>query len=194
MTAPDVAAETAERRPALVLSTLLLVAGVLAGLSPIVGIVRTADGSPMTASVIAAFVAVLPGVLAVVLALRRPSWGLAATAGGGIVGLARLLADLAVLTEIDRISRPELFAETTDRARPFGPGVGGWVLLLADLLMLVVGVLAATRLAALVRSPADPRPDDLFGGPGPPGRPRRSARRRSARRPAAARRPRPRRR
>ncbi len=167
MTAPDVAAETAERRPALVLSALLLVAGVLAGLSPIVGIVRTADGSPITASVPAAFVAVLPGVLAVLLALRRPSWGLAATAGGGIVGLARLLADLAVLTEIDRISRPELFAETTDRARPFAPAGGGWLLLLADLLMLVVGVLAATRLAALVPSPGDPRPDDLFGGPDP---------------------------
>ena len=92
----------------------------------------------------------LPGVLAVVLAFRRPSWALAATAGGGVVALARLLADVAVLTEIDRISRPELFAETTDRARPFGPGIGGWVLLLADVLMLVVGVLAATRLAALV--------------------------------------------
>src|SRR6478609_3944641 len=168
MTAPDVAAETAERRPALVLSSLMLVAGVLAGLSPIVGIARTADGSPTTASVLAAFVAVSPGVLAVVLSARRPSWGLAATAGGGVVGLARLLADLAVLTEIDRISRPELFAETTDRARPLAPGGGAWVLLLADLLMLVVGVLAATRLAALVPSPADQRLDDLFGGPDPP--------------------------
>ena len=162
------AAELAERRPALVLSSLLLVAGVLAGLSPIVGIVRTADGSPTSAAVLAAFVVALPGLLAVVLALRRPAWGLAATAGGGIVGLARLLADLAVLTEIDRISRPELFAETTDRARPFGPAAGGWLLLLADLLMLVVGVLAATRLAPLVPSPTDPRPDDLFGAPGPP--------------------------
>jgi len=168
MTAPDVIAETAERRPALILSSLLLVAGVLAGLSPVVGIVRTADGSPTTASVLAGFAAVLPGLLAVVLAVRRPSWGLAATAGGGIVGLARLLADLAVLTEIDRISRPELFAETTDRARPFGPGFGGWVLLLADLLMLVVGVLAATRLAPLVSSAAGPGPDDLFRAPGSP--------------------------
>jgi hypothetical protein len=166
MTAPDVVAELAERRPALVLSSLLLVAGVLAGLSPIVGIVRTDDGSPTSSAVLAAFVVALPGLLAVLLALRRPAWGLAATAGGGIVGLARLLADLAVLTEIDRISRPELFAETTDRARPFGPAAGGWVLLLADLLMLVVGVLAATRLAPLVSSPSDPRPDDLFGAPG----------------------------
>jgi len=136
MTAPDVVAELAERRPALVLSSLLLVAGVLAGLSPIVGIVRTDDGSPTSSAVLAAFVVALPGLLAVLLALRRPAWGLAATAGGGIVGLARLLADLAVLTEIDRISRPELFAETTDRARPFGPAAGGWELLLADLLML----------------------------------------------------------
>ena len=168
MTAPDVVAELAERRPALVLSSLLLVAGVFAGLSPIVGIVRTDDGSPTSSTVLAAFVVALPGLLAVLLALRRPAWGLAATAGGGIVGLARLLADLAVLTEIDRISRPELFAETTDRARPFGPAAGGWVLLLADLLMLVVGVLAATRLAPLVSSPSDPRPDDLFGAPGQP--------------------------
>ena len=73
MTAPDAAAELAERRPALVLSSLLLVAGVLAGLSPIAGIARAADGSPTSASVFAAFVVALPGVLAVVLALRRPS-------------------------------------------------------------------------------------------------------------------------
>src|SRR6478736_2919617 len=137
MTAPNVAAEPAERRPALVLSSLMLVAGVLAGLSPIVGIARTADGSPTTASVLAAFVAVSPGVL----------------------------ADLAVLTEIDRISRPELFAETTDRARPLAPGGGAWVLLLADLLMLVVGVLAAVRLAPLVSLPADPLPVDVFAAP-----------------------------
>ena len=160
-------AESAERRPALLLSTLLVAAGVIAGVSPVLGIVRTADSSPTTASVGAAFVAVLPGLLAVGLAVRRPSWGLAATAGAGIVGLARLLADLAVLTEADRISRPELFAETTERARPFSPLAGGWVLLLADLLMLVVGVLAATRLAALVSTADGPRPDDLFGAVGP---------------------------
>ena len=59
-----------------------------------------------------------------------------------------MFADLAVITETDGVTRPELFVETTDRARPFTVGTGAWLLLAADLLMLVVGVLAASRLGA----------------------------------------------
>ena len=156
---------SADQRPSLVLAGLLLVAGVLAGLSPLMGVVVTADGSPTTAATIAAFVAVLPGVLAVVLAVRRPVLGLAATAGAGVIGVVRLLTDLAVVTEADRITRPELFAETTDRARPFAAGAGGWLLLAADVLWVVVGVLAAVRTAALVTGLTGSRPDVIFGGP-----------------------------
>ena len=68
------------------LSGLLLVAGVLIGLSPLIGVVTAGDGSPTTASVAAAFVAVLPGVVALILAIRRSVLGLAATAGAGALG------------------------------------------------------------------------------------------------------------
>jgi hypothetical protein len=158
---------SADRRSALVLSGLLLVAGVLIGLSPLIGVATAGDGSPTTASVAAAFVAVLPGVVAMVLAAGRSALGLAATAGAGAIGLIRVFADLAVITETDGVTRPELFVETTDRARPFAVGTGAWLLLAADLLMLVVGVLAASRLGAIVLSTAEPGPDALFGAPAP---------------------------
>jgi hypothetical protein len=161
--APD-----ARRGTAVALAVLLLATGVVAALSPIAGIVRPADGSAVSAFVAAGWTAVLPGVLALVLALTRPRLGLAATAGAGLVGIPRFLADLAVVTETDRVSRPELFAETTDRARPFQAGAGGWVLLTADLLMVVVGVIAARRLAADVVVRDEPPGDALFGGPAPP--------------------------
>jgi hypothetical protein len=165
MTRPDPSAEAAQRRPALLLASLLLAAGLLVGVSVTVGIASAADSSPVSTSVLAALTAALPGVLALVLALRRPLLGLAATAGGGVVGVVRLLADLAVVTETDRISRPELFAETTDRARPLAAGGGAWLLLAADVLMLVVGVVAATRVAALTSAPPEPASSELFGPP-----------------------------
>ena len=62
--------DAADQRSSLVLAGLLLAAGVLAGLSPLLGVVVTADASPTTSATVAAFVAVLPGVLAVVLAVR----------------------------------------------------------------------------------------------------------------------------
>ncbi|MET0864082.1 MAG: hypothetical protein ABWZ98_07085, partial [Nakamurella sp.] len=135
------------RIPTFVLAALLLVAGILVGLSPALGIVRTADGSPTTTATAAAFVAVLPGLLALVLSGYRTLGGLAATAGAGVIGLVRLLTDLGVVTAADSISRPELFAETTEQARPFTVGPGAWLLVVADLLWLAVGVLAAMRLA-----------------------------------------------
>jgi hypothetical protein len=152
-----------DRKNSLVLAGLLLAAGVLAGLSPLLGVVGTADASPTTAATVAAFVAILPGVLAVVLAARRPILGLAATAGAGLVGVVRLLTDIAVVTETDRITRPELFAETTDRARPFSAGAGGWLLIAADVLWLVVGVLAAIRTAALISGVGETTSEHIFG-------------------------------
>ena len=156
--------DTADQRSSLVLAGLLLAAGVLAGLSPLLGVVVTADASPTTSATVAALVVVLPGVLALVLAVRRPLLGLAATAGAGMVGVVRLLTDIAVVTEADRITRPELFAETTDRARPFSAAAGGWLLVAADVLWLVVGVLAAMRTAAAMSGLSEPRSDAIFGG------------------------------
>jgi hypothetical protein len=155
------------RRPAIVLAALLLGAGVAAALGPSFGVARPADGAPASGFAVAGWVAVLPGLLALALALVRPVLGLAATAGAGLVSIARLLADLAVVTEIDRVSRPELFVETTDRARPFGVAAGAWMLLAADLIMIIVGVLAARRLATVVTVRDGPRSGVLFGSPEP---------------------------
>ena len=170
MTSPEAIAESGQRRAALVLAALLLAAGLLVAVGPLIAVVTTADGSPVRSFPVAAAMAMLPGLLAVILALRRPSLGLAATAGAGIVGVVRLLADLAVLSDTDAVTRPELFVETTDRARPFAVGAGGWLLLTADLLMLTVGIAAGSRLGAALGSTADAEPDDIFGPPRvPPG-------------------------
>jgi len=155
--------DAGERAPARLLAGLLLLAGVLIGVCPLIGVVTTADGSPTGAVTIAAFTAVLPGLLAVALAVIRPTLGLAATAGAGLIGLARLFGDLAILTETDGVTRPELFYETTDRARPFATTAGGWLLLAADVLMVVVGVLAAGRLARAGAEDSGTGPEPMFG-------------------------------
>ncbi len=153
----------AEQASARLLGGLLLLAGVLVGVCPLIGVVTTADLSPTGAVTIAAFTAVLPGLLAVALALTRPMLGLAATAGAGLIGLARLFADLALLTETDGVTRPELFYEATDRARPFATTGGVWLLLVADLLMVLVGVLAAGLLARAGAEDSGAGPEPLFG-------------------------------
>ena len=159
--------QAAARNRAAMLASLLLAAGVVVAATPVLPVVHPADGAAVSAYAIAGWAAVLPGLLALILAVVRPVLGVAATAGAGLIGIARLLADLAVVAETDRVSRPELFVETTDRARPFAAAAGGWVLLGADLLMIVVGVLAARRLAAEVGERDERRGDALFGGPPP---------------------------
>ena len=153
----------AEQASARLLAGLLLLAGVLVGVCPLIGVVTTADLSPTGAVTIAAFTAVLPGLLAVALAVTRPMLGLAATAGAGLIGLARLFADVALLTDTDGVTRPELFYETTDRARPFATTGGVWLVLAADLLMVLVGVLAAGRLARAGAEDSGAGPEPLFG-------------------------------
>ena len=157
------AAGGAEQASARLLAGLLLLAGVLVGVCPLIGVVTTADLSPTGAVTIAAFTAVLPGLLAVALAVTRPMLGLAATAGAGLIGLARLFADFALLTDTDGVTRPELFYETTDRARPFATTGGVWLVLAADLLMVLVGVLAAGRLARAGAEDSGAGPEPLFG-------------------------------
>lgn len=159
--------QAAARNRAAMLASLLLAAGVVVAATPVLPVVHPADGAAVSAYAIAGWAAVLPGLLALILAVVRPVLGVAATAGAGLIGIARLLADLAVVAETDRVSRPELFVETTDRARPFAAAAGGWVLLGADLLMIVAGVLAARRLAAEVGERDERRGDALFGGPPP---------------------------
>lgn len=151
---------------AILLAGLLLLAGVLAGLSAVFGAAVTTDASVPGSVVLAAFVPVLPGVLALALSARSAQWGLAATAGAGAFWMARLVADLAVIVETDTMVRPELYYETTDRARPFAAGPGAWVLVLADVAIVVVGIVAAGRLAGVL-GPGWGQPDaPLFSGPG----------------------------
>ncbi len=133
------------------------------------------DGSAVDAWAIAGWVAVLPGLLALILALTAPVAGLAAAAGAGVVGGARFVMDLPVLLDPGSIARPELFVETTARAEPFRAAAGGYVLLVADLVMLAGGVLGAVWLSRAV-SPADA---------GPPIEPGPSAERRDPPDPAA---------
>jgi hypothetical protein len=86
------------RSAAVLLASLLLAAGVVIATSPLAGQVVPADGAPVSAFLAAGWVAVLPGLLAVGLALVRPALGLAATAGSGLIGLSRLLGYLALVT------------------------------------------------------------------------------------------------
>ena len=152
---------------ALVPAVLLLLGGVLAALVPVVGVVRSFDGSPMDAWVIAGWTAVLPGVLAVLLSGVRPVAGLAAAAGAGAVGIGRFVIDLSVVVNPAAVARPELFVETTTRAEPFSAAAGGYLLLVADLVAVAAGVLAAVGLSRVVTFPepdllaavVDPDPD-----------------------------------
>lgn len=135
---------------------MVLVGGVLAALAPLVGVVNTYDGSAVDAWAVAGWVAVLPGLLAVILALTGPVGGLAAAAGAGVVGGARFVMDLPVLLDPGSIARPELFVETTARAEPFRATAGGVLLLVADLVMLAGGVLGAVWLSRAVSAADGP--------------------------------------
>lgn len=161
MTRGDGAAVVVDPVPstsALAPAVLLLLGGVLAALVPVIGVVHSFDGSPMDAWAIAGWTAVLPGVLAVLLSAFRPVAGLAAAAGAGAVGAARFVIDLSVVINPAAVARPELFVETTTRAEPLRAAAGGYVLLVADLIAVAAGVLAALRLS---RAVAFPEPDLL---------------------------------
>ena len=124
----------------------LALAAAMTLLVPLLGAVRTSDGSPVWFASGALWVMVLPALLVAALAVRRPVAALAVAAGAGLVGATRLLADLPVLTAPDVLARPDLFVETTDRSLPFHAAGGGALLLAADLVTLAAGVFAAVRL------------------------------------------------
>lgn len=144
------------REAALGAAGLLSLSAVITILVPRFGAVATSDGSA-TASVPAAlWMALLPALVVIAATLLRPDMGLAAAVGAGMIGLARLLADIPVVVSPDSVARPDLFVETTDRALPFSAGAGGYLLLLADVLAIIAGVFAAQQLSGLLSF----RPDD----------------------------------
>ncbi len=146
-TASAVAVRGFALRSALGSAAALLVGAVLVGVASLIGVAHTYDGSALGIAHGAVWVVLLPGLLAVVLAAWKPGLGLAFTAGAGVVSLARLIADLPVLTAPNTVIRPELFFEVSARAQPFSGAPGGILLLVGDLVMVAAGVWAARRLA-----------------------------------------------
>ncbi|GAA2004163.1 hypothetical protein JL107_18305 [Nakamurella flavida] len=141
----------------------LLVAAVVGAAAPLIGVVGAADGSVVGGTTAAGWIAILPAVLVLVLAGGRRVPALAVAAGAGSFAVVRLVTDLPLVLGPDDLVRPDLFAETSDAARPFTVGAGAFLVLLADLLALVVGVLAARALAAA------PMPDAALPGTALPG-------------------------
>lgn len=152
--------------PARAWAGLLLLAGLLVGVAAVVGAADAADGGPRGGVPVAAFLAALPGLVALGVGFYRPTAGLAVTAAAGWWGVARVLADLALIGDPASAVRPELFAETSARSQPFGIAAGAWLLIAADLLWIAAGVLA-TRAVAPRLLPDRPASGVLFGDPAP---------------------------
>ncbi len=151
------------RADALTAAAALALAAVVTALVPVIGAVRAADGAPLWFAPGALWITLLPAVLVAVLAMVRPVAALAVAAGAGVMGAARLLADLPVLTAPDALARPDLFVETTDRSLPLHPAAGGYLLLAADLITIGAGVLAAVRLSGRLSFQRGDGPDAIDG-------------------------------
>ncbi len=147
---PAVAVRRFDARSAVGSAGALLLGAALVGIAGVVGVAHTYDGSVPGIATGAAWVALLPAVLAAVLSGWRPIPGLAFTAGAGVLAIARFIADLPVLTAPNSAIRPELFYEVSTRAQPFTRAAGGVVLLAGDLVMAAAGLWAARRLAGSV--------------------------------------------
>lgn len=149
----------------------LLLGAVLAGIAALVGVAHTYDGSAPGVATGAVWVALLPAVVAVLLAAWKPGLGLAFTAGAGVVAVARLIADLPALTAPNTVIRPELFYEISTRAQPFTRAPGGILLLVGDLVMVIAGIWAARKLAAslsfAVDRALDAKPEQQGSSAGP---------------------------
>jgi hypothetical protein len=161
------------RIPAFVVAGLLAIAGALALLAPVVGVVHTRDGSVTAAASAAGWVMLLPAVAVALLAPWRSAAALAAGAGLGIVGASRLFADLSLVLTPQAVARPELWVETTDHALPVTPTAGAYLILAGDLVALAAGVIAAVRFSGLLTLQRDsdfaagsdrPAGPDFLGG------------------------------
>jgi hypothetical protein len=135
---------------ALSAAATLALAALISSVVPLVGAVRASDGSALWFAPGALWFGLLPAVVVAALSLRRPVAALAVAAGAGVIGAARFLADLPVLTAPHALARPDLFVETTDRALPLHAAPGGYLLLATDLITLAAGVFAAIRVSGLV--------------------------------------------
>ncbi len=146
------------RRPSAALGTagLLLLGALLVCCGGIVGTAHTFDGSAPGHATGAVWVVVIPVVVAVLAAGRRPVQGLAVVAGAGLMDLTRLLSDLSLVSSPNSAVRPEFFYELSARAQPFSAASGAVFVLVGDAVMVVAGVLAARALTDRLASRAAP--------------------------------------
>ncbi len=131
-------------------AALLLLGGAGVGLAAGVGVAAPDVPGTIGAATGAAWVAVLPAVIAVLLTAVRPLAGLALAAGIGVTGLARLAADLFVLLQPEAVARPELFYPVSGRAYPIGVAPGAFVLIAADVLTVLAGLLSARAVSGVL--------------------------------------------
>lgn len=136
---------------ALPAALLLAAGGLVAGLAAVVGAVAADVPAAAGAATPAAFVVLLSGLVAVALTAVRPLVGAAFSAGAGVIGVARLLADLFVVLQPASVARPELFYPRDGRAYPVAFSAGSLLLIAGDGLMIVAGGLAARAVASAVR-------------------------------------------
>lgn len=134
---------------------LLLLAAAGAGLAASMRVVDPDVPGALGGVTGAVWVTVVPAVLAAVLMLVNRLAGLALAAGVGVTGTARLVTDLFVLLQPESVARPELFFPLSGRAYPLHLAAGGAVLLIADLLMVAAGTIAARALSRAVRELGD---------------------------------------
>jgi len=131
-------------------AALLLLGGAGVGLAADIGVAAPDVPGTIGAATGAAWVAVLPAVIAVLLTAVRPLAGLALAAGIGVTGLARLAADLFVLLQPEAVARPELFYPVSGRAYPIGGAPGAFVLIAADALTVLAGLLSARAVSGVM--------------------------------------------
>lgn len=171
-TAAAVGVRQGVRRAALGSAGLLMIGSVIVVGGGLAGVVHSYDGSPRGVATGAAFIIVLPAIIALVLSLSRPVLGLAVSAGTGLMAVTRIFSDLSLTTAPNSVIRPEFFYEVSDRAQPFTVAGGAAAVLVGDVLMVLAGLLAVRRLSSrLSFAPdrifdAEDRSIDPGSGPG----------------------------
>lgn len=137
-------------------SGLLLVGGALSAVGAMFPTAHAFDRSALGSVHVAVWIVLLPAVIALLLAQRRPLLGVGLCAGAGVAAIGRMLADLGVLTDPNSAVRPELFYELTTRAQPFTGAAGAGVMVAGDLVSVIGGVWAARAMADRLTPAAAP--------------------------------------
>jgi len=133
----------------------LVGAAMLTTAAPLVGVVSSADGSSTEPLLGSAWLTLIPALAAALLLVLRPQWANAVAAGVGLVGASRLVGDFGLLIDPTNALRPDLFSTTSATAPPLSASTGVSMLIGADLICLVVMIMAAGELFAALPELAD---------------------------------------